>query len=256
MWLIGPRYYAAWRHLIRLLLWIVPTCGVGGVLLGQMIARASVGEIFGSVIAVLVGAIVHVCFWTTLVFFVLERTGSTGDTILEWTPDQLPQATQARPGLPDLIASLVFLALAAGAILWDRFLGFFPTGGEPIPILAPTTWVCGTLLVFIVAEAVFAVVLYRRGGWTTGFAVVRTVLAVAFAAATLTLLARGEVINPALIDFVTEAGGEGFSKGQQASAAQGGVFGILSALLGFCLIAFPIWEIVDGWLHVRKARGR
>lgn len=250
--LIGPRYFAAWWRLLKLLLWIVPLCAVGAVVLGQLISRAPVGAIFGSAIAVLIQTIVHVAFWTTLVFFILERTGSTGDTILDWNPDQLPQPVETRTGRLDLIASLVFLAIAAGAMVWDRVLGFFPTGGAPIPVLAPTPWPWIVLFGLIAAEAAFAIVLYARRRWTVGLAVVNTVLAVAFAAATVTLLVRGELINPALLSFITEAGGEGFARGQQASAAQGGVFGILGMLIGFCLVAFPAWDIADGWLKLRR----
>lgn len=254
MWLVGPRYYAAWLRLMRLLLIIVPICAVGGTVLGQLIARASVGEVIGSVIAVLVGVIVHVCFWTTLVFFLLERTGSTGDTILDWNPDQLPKPAETRSGRTDLIASLVFLAIVVGVMLWDLLLGFFPTGGAPIPILDPVPVTWAVLLLFIVAEAVFVVVLYRRGRGTTALAVVNTVLAVAFAAASITLLINGALVNPELIDFVTETGGEGFAQGQRASAGQGGVFGILGVILGFCLVGFPIWDIADGWLKLRRLR--
>lgn len=254
MWLIGPRYYAAWLRLLRVLLWIVPACGVGGVMLGQLIARASIGEIVGGAIAVLVGTIVHVCFWTTLVFLILERTGSAGGTILDWDPDQLPQHAETAPGRTDLIASLVFLGLATGAIVWDAVLGFFPTGGAPIPVLSPQPWTWGVLLAFIAAEVVFAMVLYRRRGWTTPLAVVNTVLAVAFAAASLTLLVRGELVNPAFLDFVADAGGDGFTRGQQASAGQGGAFGIVGAILGFGVLAFSAWDIADGWRTLRRRR--
>lgn len=252
MWLVGPRYYAAWLRLLRLLLLIVPVCAVGGTVLGQLIARASVGEVIGSAIAVLVGTLVHLCFWTTLVFFVLERTGSTGDTILDWNPDQLPKPAESRSGLNEFIGVLIFLALMLGAMLWDRLLGFFPTGGSPVPVLNPSVWTWTVLLAFIAAEAVFAVVVYRRGRWTRAFAIVNTVLAVAFAAASLTLLIRGVLVNPGLIEFVTQAGGEGFAKGQEASAGQGGVFGILGAIVGFGLVAFPAWDVVDGWLKLRR----
>jgi hypothetical protein len=254
MWLVGPRYYAAWRRLLRLLLWIVPACGVGGVVLGQLIARASVGEVIGSAVAVLIGTVVHVCFWTTVVFFILERTGSTGEHILEWDPEQLPQPAEVRSGRTELICSLVFLALAGGALAWDQILGFFPTGGDPVPVVNPEPMTWGALLVLIAAEVVFAIALHRRGRWTTGLAVVNTVLAVAFAAVTLILLVRGELVNPGLMEFIATEGGEGFAQGQRASAAQGGAFGIVGAILGFCLVIFPAWDIADGWLKLRRSR--
>ncbi|MDT0156291.1 permease prefix domain 1-containing protein [Microbacterium sp. ARD32] len=253
MWLIGPRYYAAWLRLLRLLLVIVPLCAVGGSVLGQLIARASVGEVIGSTVAVLIGTIVHVAFWTTLVFFVLERTGSTGESVLDWSPDQLPLPAEHRAGRNELIGSLVFLALVPLAMLWDVLLGFFPTGAAPVPVLMPSPWTWTVILGFVVLEAVFAVVLFLRRRWSMALAVVNTVLAVGFAAASLTLLIRGALVNPEFMAFVTRAGGDGFAQGEQGSTAQGGVFGILAAILGFCLIAFPAWDIADGWLKLRRA---
>ena len=41
--LLGPRYYLAWKQLLRILLMIVPVCAVVGVALAQVIAGASVG---------------------------------------------------------------------------------------------------------------------------------------------------------------------------------------------------------------------
>jgi hypothetical protein len=105
---------------------------------------------------------------------------------------------------------------------------------------------------FILLEIAFAVALYRRRRWTRILAVINTVLAVAFAAATLTLLARGELVNPALLSFIAEAGGDGFARGQRAAAGQGGVFGILGVLVGFGLVAVSAWDIVDGWLKLRR----
>lgn len=251
--LIGPKYFLTWWRLLKLLLWIVPAIAAFGVALAAVLAGASVGEVIGQVIGITLSVAVHVVFWTTLVFFVLERTGA--DTGVRWDVDQLPDSAVHGVGRADLIASLFFLVIGIGAIFWDRFLGFFPTGGEPIPILNPALWPGWITVLFalIVVEVLLSIAIYARGRWTTAFAVINTVLAVLFASWALTLLGRGELVNPEFLDFVVQAGGEGFARGQEASAEQGGVFGILAAVTGICLVLFPAWDITDGWLKTRRA---
>lgn len=251
--LIGPRYYLAWWRLLKLLLMIVPVCALGGVALGQTIAGAPVGEVISSAVLATGGTILHVCFWTTLVFVILERSGT--DAGMKWDVDQLPEASDDGVGRNELIASLVFLGLAVGALLWDRFRGFVVVDGEALPILDPGLWPwgIGVLFLLIVAEAVFAIVVYRRRGWSTALAVVNTVLAVAFLAWTLTLLLTGDLVNPDFLAHIVAAGGDGFAAGDAEAADEGGIFRILAVLLGFGIALGVGWDIVDGW---RKARRR
>jgi hypothetical protein len=239
--LIGPRFYLAWWRLLKLLLIIVPVCVLGGVALGQVIAQAPVGEVIGSSIAASLSSIVHIAFWTTLVFFILERTNSES-SLPEWDVDQLPETPEQGAGRAEVIAALVFLGAAVGAVFWDSMLGFFPTGGDPIAILHPGLWPWGIAVLFalIVAEVLLAIAIYARGRWTTALAVVNTVLAVAFLSWALTLLVRGDLINPAFIEFV----------GGDVTAEAWRIVGIVT---GFCIVAFPIWDIVDGWIKTARA---
>ncbi|WP_431074173.1 permease prefix domain 1-containing protein [Microbacterium phyllosphaerae] len=241
--LIGPKYYLVWWRLLKLLLIIVPVCAFGGVMLGQLIDGAPTGEIIGTSVVAALGSIVHVGFWVTLVFFILERTGA--DTGVKWNVDQLPEPTQNGAGRADAIASLIFLVLGVGAVLWDAFIGFFPTGGEPIAILNPTLWPWGITFLFVLfaAEAVLAVVVYAKRRWTIGIAVANTLLAVVFAAWSLALLLQGALINPEFLSFVFTDNG-----------VTDETMRILTVIAGFCLVAFPIWDIVDGWIKTARAR--
>ena len=251
--LIGPKYYLTWWRLLKLLLWIVPVCAVGGITLGLLLSGAGVGETIGQAVSVGLQVIVHLSFWTTLVFVVLERTGA--DTGMKWDVDQLPEVQEDGAGRSELIASLVFLGIAAVAVVWDSLRGFFPTGGEPIPILDPQLWPwwIGALFALMVLEAVFAVVLFRLRRWTTTMAVLNTVLALAFAAWVLVLLLRGELVNPEFLAFVADAGGDGFAAGDAGAADNGGIFRILAVLLGFGVAAGVVWDIVDGWRRAGRA---
>lgn len=258
LYLIGPRFYLAWWRLLKLLLMIVPVCVLGAVALGQVISAAPIGEVISSSILATGGAILHICFWTTLVFVILDRSGSTS-ALQRWDVDQLPEpAAQDGAGRNELIASLVFLGIAVGALIWDRFRGFVVVDGEALPILNPGLWPwgIGALLLIIVAEAVFAVVLFRTRRWTTGLAVANTLLALAFLAWALVLLLTGELVNPDFLTHIEIAGGEGFAAGQVGAADEGGVFRILAVLLGFGIAVGVGWDIVDGWRKaVRAPRG-
>jgi hypothetical protein len=247
--LIGPRYYLVWRRLLKLLLIIVPICAVGGSALGQVLADASAGEVLGSVIGVGISSIVHVAFWVTLAFFVLERTGA--DAGARWSVDRLPEPGPSGTGRADLIASLVLLALAAGALLWDRFRGFARPEGEPLAVLDPGLWPWPALVLIAVlaAEAALAVAIYVRGRWSIGLAIANTVLGVLFAGLALSLLVRGELVNPEFIGFLSAETGVEAGAGIDAESLR--VIGILA---GLAVAGITAWDVVDGWLKTARAR--
>jgi len=242
--LIGPRFYLTWWRLLKLLLIIVPPIAMVGVALGTAISGGDVGAVIGAMVAVAISTVVHIGFWTTLVFVILERTNS-GTTLPEWDLDQLPEPTQNGAGRTDAIASLVFLAIGVGAVFWDALMGFFPTGGDPIPMLNPGLWPWGITVLFalIVAEAALSVAVHVKRRWTVGAAVINTLLAVAFAFWSVTLLVRGELINPEFLSFVFT------DNGVKEDTMQ-----VLTIITGFCLVAFPVWDIVDGWLKTLRSR--
>ena len=240
--LIGPRHYLAWWRLLKLLLAIVPACVFGAVALGQSLAGAPIGQIIGQSVAAGLTVALHVCFWVTLVFAAMERTGAeTGTT---WDVDRLPEPKEVGSGRSDMVASLVLLSLAAAAIAWDGTLGLVRVGGESLPFLSPALWpwAVGALLVLIGLEAVLAVVVHARGHWTAGLAVVNTALAVLFTSWTLTLLGRGILVNPALVDHLSDIGGVDHE-----------TWRILGVLLGFGVVGISLWDVIDAWLKARRA---
>ncbi|MBS1674810.1 MAG: hypothetical protein JSS74_12710, partial [Actinobacteria bacterium] len=71
--LIGPRYYAAWLRLLRLLLaTVVPAAAVIAGFV-RAVTGGDIGAVFGAIVPTVITTGVHVAFWTTLVFVVLER---------------------------------------------------------------------------------------------------------------------------------------------------------------------------------------
>jgi len=248
LWLIGPRYYLTWWRLTKLLWAIVPACAVFGVALAQMLAGAGIGEVIGAIVPVVISVIVNIGFWTALVFFIIERNVGGKDIALGagWTLDQLPEKKERGAGLSDLIASLIFLLLAAGAVVWDRFVGlaYLAEGDGWMPALAPALWpgwILG-LFVLIALEIALAVWVYLQGRWTPAAAAANAALNIAFVVPLLYLLTRDELLNPAVFPALLPA-----------ESAQT-VMTILTLLLGFGAVGVALWDTIDAFLKARRAR--
>lgn len=239
--LIGPRYYLDWWRLLKLLLWIVPLCAAFGVALGLTLSGAPFGQIVGTVATVIISVVVHLFFWVTLVFAIVERTSK--EPLMTWTLDQLPEPRASGAGRADMIASLAFLAIGVGAVLWDHFIGWPVGGGERMPLLDPALWpwwIAG-LFVIIAAEATIAVAVYAKGRWTMRLAAVNVVVNVVFAVPAMWLLVNGRLVNPEFFPTVIPDDGAE-------------VAGILTVILGFVIVGIAIWDSVDGFLKARRAR--
>lgn len=243
--LIGPKYFLTWWRLLKLLLVIVVPISAAGVLLAQLIAGAAVGEMIGTTIGTALSVGVHLCFWVTLVFAVLERSPGTSVPVTTWTPEQLPQPRDdARAGrLGDLIASVVFLTLFAVFIVWQQF-GIVWIGGDrlPIPILDPALWSFWIpyFLVLLALEMVFAIIIYLRG-WTWMMAGLNVLLGVAFTVPALWLFLSGQLIAPEFVEAIGWPWGE--------------ASGITVTVIVFAVIGITVWDIVDGFLKAARNRG-
>ncbi|WP_270408386.1 permease prefix domain 1-containing protein [Brachybacterium paraconglomeratum] len=243
--LLGPRYYLTWRRLLILLLWIVPACALVGVGLSQALIGADTGTIIGQAISTALTAAVHVTFWTTLVFVVLERTGA--DTAETWSVEDLPEPKETGTGRADLIASLVFLGLVLAALGWDRLIGLVRIEDDWLPVLHPGLWPLWTLLLvaIVLAEMVHAIVLHARGRWSTGLAVANTVLALLFAGWALALFANDLLLSPELLQLARTVG----DIDAQSMHA-------LGVILVVSILAVAAWDVVDGWLKTLRDRRR
>ncbi|GAA2463670.1 permease prefix domain 1-containing protein [Agromyces soli] len=204
--LIGPRYYLVWWRLLKLLLAIVVPIAAVGVALGKAISGAPIGDVIGSAVVVSLSVVVHLGFWTTLVFAVLERSpapeGQRGIDSL-WTLDQLPAIHEpARTSrLADLIAAVFFLVVFAAAIVWQQFGIPWVPQLEAVPLLDPALWSFWLpyFIGIIGLEILFAVAVYAIG-WTWWLAGVNVLLNVMFTVPALWLLVEGRLFNPAALE--------------------------------------------------------
>lgn len=243
--LIGPRYYLTWRRLLRLLLWIVPACATIGIAISQALVQAPIGTLIGESLGVGLSAIVHVAFWVTVLFAVLERTGT--ETGVGWDLDQLPELQSAGSGRNEAIASAVLAGLVGGAVLWDQLRGAVRIDGETLSLLNPELWPGWilALLLLLLLEAVLALVVVARRRWTTALAAVNTALAVLFMSWALTLIGRQELVSPEFVDIVLRSNG-----------VDENTLRVIAVILAASIIGGSVWDIIDGWLKARRDRRR
>lgn len=209
--LIGPGVFPQWRRLVTLLLGVVVPIAVVVNLVVRLfvddLASDGVGPAFGSAAVVGLQMAVHVVFWTTLVFAVIER--SQPDEVGAWDPDQLPEDDRARAvGIGETVATVVVLLLMGLALAWQHTSSPVRVGQQVVPVLDPalwSLWIPG-LLVVIVAHIAVAVAVFRAGRWTLPLAVTGAVLDVLAAAAVLRLLATDALFNPAFLDVLRDGG--------------------------------------------------
>lgn len=245
--LIGPRHYLTWWRLLRLLWWIVIPVAMVGFAIGEVVANLDatgldattslIGEIIGGSIGVGISAGVHVGFWTTAVFAILERTGA--GTGAAWSVDQLPEPDGDGAGRGDLIGSLVTVGVLAGALVWDALIGFARTPERWLPVLDPALWPWGIgwVLVTLAATALIAIGVYARGRWTMRLAILNAIVAAAFAVPAVLVVASGAVLNPAFVE----------------TFVPGTVHTILSVVVAVVIVAVAVWSAIDGFMKARKA---
>lgn len=240
--LIGPRFFLLWWRMLKLLLWSVTPLAGAGVAIGHAVAADPVGTIIAEAIVVMISVIMHLFFWTTVVFAILDRSGARVTT--RWTVDRLPEAPERQGGVVDAVASVVVLALVAGAVLWDRFRGFAFLEDAWSSVLSAELWPwwIGGLFAIMLAEAVFVLVRATRGAWTRGLAVVRTALAVVFVSWMATVLGRGILLAPEIGIALS-----GIGVGPE-------VMRILAILLAAGVAVGAVASVVQAWNGVRRGR--
>ena len=237
-YLIGPAHYFDYVRLLKLLFALVLPLVVALSVVAQIISGTQFGGIIGGAIGTAVQVIVHIGFWVTLVFVLVDRSENARKPLATWTPESLPERSSRRIGLPELVATVVLLALFAGALVWQQFSTIFTdASGNPVPVLHPDLWPVWIPYAagIIAAELVFAVVLYRTG-WTRVLAIINVPLTLAFTIPAVWLVLADKLINPA---FLAELPDE---------AAQP----VVASVIAVALVALAGVDIVDGALKARR----
>lgn len=242
--LIGPRYYLAWWQLLKTLLLIVPLVVTLGVATAEVIGSSPLGEVIGASLAAGITSALHVFFWVTLVFVVLERT-RTG-TGMSWDVDQLPAEPETGAGRSDVIASAIVGILVIGVVAWDSTRGLLRTDEGSFAVLHPEQWPVWTLalVTLIVLEVALSVAVFVRGRWTIEFAALNTALSIAFLSWTLTLFGRDRLINPEAVDAFLAL-----------EMVETDSFRTTMVVVIVLVIGISVWDVLDGWRKARRTTG-
>ena len=233
-------------RLLKLLFVIVLPIAFVALFIINFIA-GGVGQAFGSAFGITFSIAVHLAFWPTAIFAVIERYGK-GDEIPNWTVDFLPQLPddQKKAGktspIGELIGSLVFLGFFAGALIWQQFNSVFEdAAGNPVPLLDPALWSFWLpfTLVMIALEILFAVALYAVRGWNWPLAIVHIPLTLVGTIPAIWLFVTHQVWNDA---FVEELGWSA----ETIVVADNIAAGVLALT--------ALWSLADGIIKAAKAK--
>lgn len=245
--LIGPALYPEWRRLVTVLLAVVVPIAAVGTLVVRLfvddVASDGVGPAFGGAALTGLTTALHVVFWTTLVFAVLERT-QPGRGVLGWTPEQLPEAPDSRRSVTrsETVGSLVALLVMALALIWQQVSSPVRLRGEEVPVLDPALWTgwLPVLLALLVAQAVLVVAVHRAGRWSIPSAVVGGLLDLATAALLVWLLQTDRFLDDRFLEAL--AGGGWHTADRDLT---------LALTLG--VVVVTVWDQVETWRRLRRS---
>ncbi|MCG5471990.1 permease prefix domain 1-containing protein [Micromonospora sp. LAH09] len=239
--LIGPTYYLVWLRLLKLLLSFIPA------LVGTIVAVVDVAEgqgfgAIGSGIVVALHVAVHIGFWLTLTFAIIERSQQNVD-LPDWTVDQLPDVPAHRDiSLADTIASVVMLVVTIAYLPFQHYRSWVhDTDGDNIPVLDPTLWSfwLPALIVVLLGSLVFEIVKYRVGSWNWALFGTKALLNLAFSVPLVWLALSDRLLNPAL--------GERLSWLAEADNRN-----LLGLAIAVGTAAIVVWDLIDTGLKTRR----
>ncbi|PJJ70526.1 hypothetical protein CLV46_0048 [Diaminobutyricimonas aerilata] len=242
LYVIGPSMYPDWIRLLKLLLaTVLPIAGlaVGTV---QALIGSTIGEIIAEVVLVLLGTTMHLIFWTTLVFWIVERAGSTWQGS-GWTLAQLPDLDDGKHvKLSEVIGALGFAALVAVLMIWQQNFSFFTVDGRPLPLLREENWSFWWpyVIVVLALDALVLVAVYGRRRWTYGLVATKAVTNLAFAIPAIWLLLADRVFTSAFL--------ERLDWGTADPHTVLTVIGVLTIGIS------AVWDVVQNLIRARRAR--
>ncbi|MFE3452291.1 permease prefix domain 1-containing protein [Nonomuraea sp. NPDC059194] len=206
--LIGPGLYLDYVRVLTALLATVVPAVAAAVGLMRALHGAPAASVVGDTLGAALTAGLHLAFWTTLVFVIIERTAtSRGRPARPWSPAALPDpppSRRARYG--ELITLTVVTVLFSTFILLSPVVSTeTDADGAAIGLFSPRLWETGVVHLFIalvIASLGFA---YARHyiRWSVPFAVAGSLVDLACPLTLIWLAANDRLLNPA---FVQAAG--------------------------------------------------
>ncbi|GAA1011684.1 hypothetical protein Aple_012710 [Acrocarpospora pleiomorpha] len=202
--LIGPGLYLDYiRLIVAILVTVVPATAAATAFI-RILQGGAAGSVIGATIGTAVTTTVHIVFWTTLLFAVIERTPSLRTVpARQWTPDALPQPPSRRARHGTVIAEVVTVVLFATIVMLSPVVSTQTDAtGDPIGILSPWLWRTGVVYVFLaLAIAALGVTVAKSYvSWSVPVAVAAVLLSIASTTLLIWIAANDRLLNPAFVD--------------------------------------------------------
>lgn len=242
--LLGPRYYADWVRLERMLLTLVlPIVVTVAVVATALAPDATIGSVISGAVLVAMSAALHMLVWPTLAFVLVERHGGPEQEQAGagWDPKHLtdPEAPWRRPGFCDVIGEAAFGIVVAVLFIWQ----FAGVGEHAVQVFDPELaigWKVA-IVALLLAEVVLTVLSWALGRWTVRLALVNVVLNVATGALLVWLLLDGRLLTDLPTEFAKAFGWSADWSVSQPAVAIG-------------IVVVCVWDAVSSLLRVRRAR--
>ncbi|MGV9771052.1 permease prefix domain 1-containing protein [Streptosporangium sp. NPDC003464] len=205
--LIGPALYLDYTRLLTALLVTVVPAVAAAVGLVRGLQGGTALRVIGDTLGAALTAAVHIAFWTTLVFVIIERVAVLRRTAARpWSPAALPEPPSRRARYGELVTETVLLVLFTTFILLSPLVSTeTDADGAPIGVLSPRLWETGVIHLFIalvIADLGFSFAKhYAR--WSVPLAAAGTLVGIACPIMLIWLAVDDRLLNPV---FVTAAG--------------------------------------------------
>ena len=253
LYLIGPDLFVAYRGLLVMLLTIsLPIVGLVQFGIGLVDGDTIIGALLRGAGGILTVG-VHLAFWVTLVFAVMERVDAMRDArdeissaIGHWTVDRLPELPNDRMSASETVGEIVTIMLMVAGLVFLGGLSWFSESlGEAVTLFNPDLWSgwLPALIAILIALGVLHVIVFMVGRWTMPLAAGYAILDIAFAVPLIYLALTGSLVNPAFAEAIG-----------WPPLAEGDGIAMISLALGAG--AVTAWEIVQIFRRARRAESR
>lgn len=241
--LIGSSFYPDWVRLVRFLLAVVLPVVVAVAVGAQVLSGGTgFGALVGEAVVVALHTAVHLVFWSTLLFAVVERYGDRTERdqlVSGWDPESLadPDALWRRVGFRDVAGEIGFGVAVTLLVVWQ----FAGVGERGVQVLDPDLalgWQAGVVALLVV-DVLFTGLAWLVGRWTVWLSMASAVLNVALA-----VLLVGLVLEGRLLTDLPRTLGEQFGWDADWSVSTPAV------VLGIVVVC--VWDAVTALLRARR----
>jgi len=228
MHLIGPRYYEAYVSLLKMLLPIAAVIALISMTVesvaeysNTLTASDIISNLFTTGIGTMLEVGIHVFFWLTLIFAILDRTDKERDGLpvtskfTQWTPDDLKEVTYApkkkRIAKLEVFGSLLWIAIWASLYFYaNQWLGVYEKGTDGLNFvttpLNQDVLIQYWPLVVIVIGLEIALALYKlmKGIWTKSVAISNAIVECMGTLVFIVIFLNPMILTPEFVAYMSD----------------------------------------------------